>query len=190
MDVLSQFNFMIMYKPGATNRADALTRREQDLNDQMAAKTSLRTQALLRPEHLDPRIQAELNTDPADAEICPVDTTELDFIDELLQANRTAASLQEYREKAKDAASPWSLENGLLKHRERLVVAEEQDLRTRLIAEAHTQVSTAHPGKAKTREIISDRYYWPELVRILTATYETATAAVDLQFREIRPQDC
>jgi hypothetical protein len=163
-DVLSQFNFLIMYRPGATNRADALTRREQDLNDQMAAKISLRTQTLLQPEHLDPRIRKELSTKSSSAEICPIDPTEFDLIDELLQANRTDPSLQEYREKAKDATSPWSLENGLLKHRERLVVAEEQNLRTRLVAEAHTQVSTAHPGKNKTRKIIGDRYYWPGMV--------------------------
>src|SRR6266705_2213365 len=163
-DVLSQFNFTIMYRPGATNRADALTRHEQDLNKQMAIKTSLHTQTLLRLEHLNPQIQAELNTEPLDAEICPIDATELDLINELLQANRTAASLQEYREKAKDVASPWSLENGLLKHRERLVVVKEQDLWTRLIAEVYTQVFTAHPGKTKTRKIISDRYYWPGLV--------------------------
>src|SRR6266568_3700306 len=155
---------MIIYRPGATNRADALIRREQDLNKQMAVKTSLYTQTLLQLKHLNPQIQAELNTEPSDTEICPIDATELDLIDKLLQANRTAASLQEYREKAKDVASPWSLENGLLKHRERLVVAKEQDLRTRLIAEAHTQISTAHPGKNKTRKIISDRYYWPGLV--------------------------
>ena len=44
------------------------------------------------------------------------------------------------------------------------MVAEEQDLRTRLITKAHTQVSTAYPRKNKTRKIISDRYYWPGLV--------------------------
>jgi len=38
--------------------------------------------------------------------MCPVDSSELDFIDELLQANRMAPSLQEHCEKAKDVASP------------------------------------------------------------------------------------
>jgi len=37
-------------------------------------------------------------------------------------------SLQEYREKAKDVTSLWSLKNGLLKHWERLVVVKEQNL--------------------------------------------------------------
>src|SRR5277367_2041375 len=152
-----------MYKPGATNRADALTRREQELDNQMAVKIALRTQTLLGPEHLDPRIQAELELDRAQGtEICPIDTSGLDFIDELLQANRTASSLHEYREKALITAvnSPWTLESGLLKYQDRLVVPKDQNLQTRLIAEAHSQISTAHPGKNKTRKIIGDRYYW------------------------------
>jgi len=126
-----------MYRLGATNRADALIRREQDINDQTAVKISLRTQALLQLEHLDFWIRAELNTDSLDAEICPINSIELDLIDKLLQVNRTAPSLQEYREKVKNVSSPWSLESRLLKHRERLVVAEEQNLRTWLIAEVH-----------------------------------------------------
>ena len=93
--------------------------------------------------------------------MCLIEASELDFIDELLQANRTANSLRKYREDAKDGKSEWTLENGLLKYQKRLVVAEDRNLRTRLIAEAHCQVSTAHPGKNKTRKIIGDRYYWP-----------------------------
>ena len=64
----------------------------------------------------------------------------------------------------KDITRLQSLKNGLLKYQERLVVVEEQNLRTRLIAKAYTQVSIAYPGKNKTRKIISDRYYWPGLV--------------------------
>ena len=163
-DILLQFNFLIIYRPGATNRMDALTRRKQDLDNQMAVKILLRTQTLLQLEHLNPRIQAELNIDPLDAKIYPINSTELNLINKLLQANCTAPSLQEYREKVKDAISLWSLKNGLLKHQERLVVVEEQNLQTQLIAKAHTQVFMAHPRKNKTYRIIGDRYYWPGMV--------------------------
>ena len=44
------------------------------------------------------------------------------------------------------------------------MVAEEQDLQTRLITKTHTQVSIAYPRKNKTHKIISDYYYWPGLV--------------------------
>src|SRR5438045_3803807 len=60
-EILSQFNFQIMYKPGATNCADALTRQEQDLDNQIAKKIALWTQTLLGPECLDPWILSELD---------------------------------------------------------------------------------------------------------------------------------
>ena len=96
--------------------------------------------------------------------MCPINTTELNLINKLLQVNCIAPSLQEYREKVKDATSPQSFKNGLLKHQEWLVVAKEQNLRTQLIAKVHTQVSMAHPRKNKTYRIIGDRYYWPGMV--------------------------
>ena len=61
---------------------------------------------LLCLEHLNPWILAELNMESLDAKIGPINTIELNLINKLLQANRTATSLQEYRKKAKDAASP------------------------------------------------------------------------------------
>ena len=84
---------MIIYRPGATNCIDTLIRRKQDLDDQMAVKASLWTQTLLRLKYLNPRILAELNMESLDAKICPINTTELDLINKLLRANRTAASL-------------------------------------------------------------------------------------------------
>ena len=46
-DILSQFNFLITYRLGTINRVDALIRRKQDLDNQIAAKILLRTQILL-----------------------------------------------------------------------------------------------------------------------------------------------
>ena len=73
-----------MYKPGSTNCADALTRREQDLENQAAAKIAICTQALLRPEQLDPRIQAELINEAWGTEIYLIEPADMDLIDELL----------------------------------------------------------------------------------------------------------
>ena len=50
----------------------------------MAVKTSLRTQMLLYLEYLNPWILVELNMESLDAEIYPIDTIDLDLIDELL----------------------------------------------------------------------------------------------------------
>ena len=89
---------MIMYKPGSQNRADPLTRRDQEMDSQMAVKISTRMQTLLRPENLDPRIITDLNLDPV-IDITPVDPAEgsYDLIDDLLQANRTSTDLEPLR---------------------------------------------------------------------------------------------
>ena len=50
----------------------------------MAIKTSLQTQTLLRPEHLNPRILAELNIESLDTRICPINIIELNLINKLL----------------------------------------------------------------------------------------------------------
>ena len=46
-DILSQFNFLIIYRLGAINCADTLIRRKQDLGNQAAVKILLQTQILL-----------------------------------------------------------------------------------------------------------------------------------------------
>src|SRR5438045_3178291 len=99
-----------MYKPGATNCADALTRREQDLDNQIAKRIALWTQTLLGPERLDPWILSELDNNLSSAELCSIDKSGLDFIDELLQANHTAISLQNIMRRQKMEKA-----NGLLK---------------------------------------------------------------------------
>ena len=47
-EVLADYSFMIMYRPGKDNaKADILSRREQDLDFQSGLKAHLRTRALL-----------------------------------------------------------------------------------------------------------------------------------------------
>ena len=58
-----------MYKPKTTNYVDALTRREQDLENQAAAKIAICSQTLLRLEQLDPQIQAELAKEAQDTDL-------------------------------------------------------------------------------------------------------------------------
>ena len=72
--------------------------------------SEIQTQALLQLDQLDPRILEEL---AQSTNVCEIDTpgstsdsaldSGLDLIDSLLQANCTAKSLQEFREKASKA---------------------------------------------------------------------------------------
>ena len=84
--------------------------------------------------------------------------------DRILAANKESPSLEALRAEARraDPRNPtdFTLEDNLLLYQERLVVPEDQNLRTDLIREAHTQVSTAHPGQDKTYQLLRPRYYW------------------------------
>jgi transposase InsO family protein len=158
-EILSQFFFMIMYRSGKENIADALTRREQDVGPQDELKAWHRTRALLQPDQLDPRIRQELDQE---VDLVEMELHEsLSLIDRILASNRTAESLEALREQARKGDESLKLEEGLLLHQDKLVVpATSDNLRTELIREAHDQVSTAHPGRNKTIRLLAARYYW------------------------------
>jgi hypothetical protein len=67
-EILSQFFFTIAYRPGKKNElADALSRKEADVESQDKVKSQIRNQALLKPEQLDPQIRKHLQDFPSPA---------------------------------------------------------------------------------------------------------------------------
>jgi hypothetical protein len=124
-------------------------------------------QVLLKLEQLDPRIKLELATDAPMGALEP--DVDLDLVDSLLQTNQTLELLKDLCKKAlvttvdKDTNCKWKLEDRLLTYLSRLVVADKPNLQTRLIAEAHRQVSTAYLRKNKTCKLITACYYWPRI---------------------------
>jgi hypothetical protein len=97
---------------------------------------------------------------PDDIELALLDP-QLLIVDRILQANRTSALLEEQRSWAMDDAKPdWTLEEGCLLYKNRLVVPDEKDIHARLLDEIHQQASTAHPGWIKTKTLLGERYYW------------------------------
>ena len=84
-EILSRYNFIIMYKPGSQNRADPLTHRDQEMDSQMALKISTYIQTLLWPENLDPRILINLDLNPL-MDLAPINPSKesRDLINNLL----------------------------------------------------------------------------------------------------------
>ena len=152
-EFLSRFYFIIRYRPGKQNPlADALSRHASEGID-MAKH---RMQILLKSECLEEEINRDLQ-----ATLAPVEP-EIRIVDEVLQANRTSRSLDEFRKEAAEENSPWTMENGLLLYHNRLMVPDDDEtLRARLLNEIHRQPSTAHPGRTKTRKLVEARYHWP-----------------------------
>ena len=155
-EVLSQFFFQIMYRPGRKNElADALSRREQETDPPTLIKDQIRFRPLLSGEQISPKVRQELGI----AFLEP-----LPLIDALLRENREHKSLATARMLAqKQENTGYKLEDGLVLWKDRLMVPLAEHLRTALIKEAHAQLSSAHPSARKTTTMLKTRYYWPGL---------------------------
>ena len=173
-EALSEYYFQIMYRTGTSNvKADALTRRDDEIAAQNGIKQEYRTRAFLSQDQVDPQVLKDLGInisaiDPAalEGEIAPLQES-MALIDRLLQANREAPSLDALRAQALNSEGDgnFTLEEGLLLYNDRLVVPlGDQNLTTELIKEAHTQVSTAHLGRDKTYHLLRPRYYWKNML--------------------------
>jgi transposase InsO family protein len=165
-EALSEYYFMIMYRAGKQNaKADALTRRDDEVAVQDGTKTQYRTRAFLSQDQVDPQVLRDLGIDITEIDLLPIegDTFEepIGLVDRILRANRDSESLGALRAQALSAdPGEFTLEDELLLYAGRLVVPKVDNLPTALIKEAHDQVSTAHPGRDKTYHLLRPRYFW------------------------------
>ena len=128
LDILSRFNFEIVFTPGKKNiKADALTRRKGDHDSQRKVILESRNQVLLKLYQLGIQILAEqeatkltaVNKDcykDTETELAPLEdiqAEDIGLIDRILQANRTSNTLTDLRTKAGELED-WKIENRLL----------------------------------------------------------------------------
>ena len=87
------------------------------------------------------------------------------LLDKILSANREHPEMQQFREKALSSDYvDWTALNGLVMYQGRLIVPETSDhLRTQLIHDVHSRITSGHPGKNKTRQLVRAQYWWPGL---------------------------
>ena len=163
-EALAPFNFQIEYTPGKNNeRADILSRQEQDLSNLKSAQEDNHSRVLLGPHWLHSRINAELastylDSSPVTAILTLHPTIELDsleLIEAILAENRQAFARERHT-----LPERYRIHNGLLLYQDRLCVPPNSLLCTRLIREAHDQVSSAHPSAKKTYQLLARQYHW------------------------------
>ena len=157
---LSEYNFIITYRPGAKNgKADALTRRETQIL-RSAGDPNL-NQTLLPPETFE--------SEPTN--LAPI---EFDFtwLDELSQANRTDGRLSEVRA-AIDAGKDHSLhdynltectnQDGLLLMKGKIAVPQKWI--TKVITKVHESPEIGHAGETRTTQALKRSFNFPGLWR-------------------------
>jgi Integrase zinc binding domain len=183
-----QYNIQLVYKPGASNRADALSRRPDyapdlynnapvvalpdhlfvpldtptiDLQAQLMNQVRVRTISLNNPTG------AESTDDPdmdikATVWICDIEDENLnmDIETEVLHAQGLR--------KNQDKLDQWCRAHHI-EHRpgdlwwkgDALVVVGNNDLKRGVISLFHDHITAGHPGIAKTTQNIAQYYWWP-----------------------------
>jgi hypothetical protein len=190
-EFLSQFDYAIKSTPGKANgKADALTRRSQDLpKDEDDDRIKFRDQALLKPDNIHESVRADLelqfpNLNFEQELLSPATLSELE--EEPLDHKITRLLEQGYKsdkwwhkikaEMTKEIGIPVSKEvplseckikNEMLLFRGRVYVPDTE-LRILLLQTAHDSAESGHPGKNNLYEMVSRHYWWPKL------SYDTA----------------
>jgi hypothetical protein len=77
------------------------------------------------------------------------------LIDAIFSANRKLPTFFDQRKLAAANINEYARHDDLLVHQNRLVVSDEDAIRTRLCDEFHRPAHRAHPGRGKMRKMIS-----------------------------------
>ncbi|QRW15592.1 Retrotransposable element Tf2 protein [Rhizoctonia solani] len=148
---LVDYNFQIIYRPGAQNKKVDILSRCYDL---VPLKGGVENQVLLKPELIIASItpNQEIN----------------DLIGEAIYKD---SCLQEILHKLqnKDKVADWGLKECLLWFQGKIFVPKDETIRNLILESRHDVLSAGHPGQARTLELVSRNYYWPSMKKIFNS---------------------
>jgi len=78
-------------------------------------------------------------------------------------------SLRNIPKALSDGTAQWEEEDGLVYHKGKLYVPNDRQLRQDIVKSCHNTVTTGHPGKNGTLELVSHYYWWPRMGGFITA---------------------
>ena len=164
----SQYNLKIAYKPGATNRADALSRRPDYAPDASNDDPiiALPADLFITPETLKNVPVIEIKQPH---HIRVTEATEDDLMGADLESSIIAAQSEH-----QDTLERWHRAHGLETHsglwwkEHALVVVGNDNLRKGVTHLFHDSPTAGHPGIAKTTALVAQHYWWPGMRDFIT----------------------
>lgn len=156
-EFLSEFDFVIVYRPGVKGtKPDTLTRRP-DYHPQDKG-SSLSTTA--NPQNFKPLLGPQQYL----ATSTNINMTS-DIVLRLKNLMEKDPAREFYYEEAQRPSNQTFTydENGLVMHTNRWVVPNDNELRLQLVKEVHDHPTAGHPGQRKTLQLLQRNYWWPHM---------------------------
>jgi transposase InsO family protein/predicted aspartyl protease len=157
-EFLSRFNYDITYRPGVTHgKADALTRQEQESEEDTEQREQHRMQTLIKSQGSlglladIPPSDGRTRFDILLAQGYQTDPFPTDILGKLERGERTSHLI---------TLSECEARDGRLYYRDRLFIPEYEELHLYLLQQNHDVPSAGHCGQAKTFELLSRGYIW------------------------------
>lgn len=155
-EIVNHHRYSIRYRPGSlSSKPDALSRRPDLAEGGKAWDAEPKT--LLRPTAW---LSATMTSDTSD--ILATIRQLLTFDERAQEIIRALQDSSEDRLTTFDGAYELD-EDGDLRHQNALYVPDSDDLKTRILQQAHDAIELGHPGQAKTYEVVQRDYFWPSM---------------------------
>jgi len=162
---LSRFDFHLTHKPGAANtQADPLSRIPTHL---VTDADDNHNQLVLRPSHFASAAATSFE-DMGSLEQAIRDATEQDAevtgALQLLKARGPRQLTGNLRD--------WEQRNGLVFYKGRVYIPKVSELRKRIVRLCHGSLSTGHPGRRGTLDLVTRLYWWPGMTAFVNKYVE------------------
>ena len=154
---LSRFKFIIIHKPGAYNKSDALSRRP-DHKEGMAHNNEERV--LLDTKYFSARtVRPTSVTSQGDTTLREHLKKAQAYDTEVSQAPESV--LKNGPRSLTKGLEDWNYEDGIILFRGHVYVPKDPSLRRDIVKSYHDHLAIGHPGQWKTYELVSQEYWWP-----------------------------
>ena len=177
---LADYDFDITFRPGSRHsKADALSRRSEFVPRPGDKTYDQQSQCMLTPDQVQISAAYVLHDETLVAEIAT--STSTDRFAQDVKASLNDPTHQSHR----DNLAKFSFQDGILLRND-LVYVPDGPCRVRVITECHDRPLAGHFGVAKTLELISRTYWWPQqwkLVKDFVKTCDTCSRSKTARHR-------
>jgi hypothetical protein len=167
-EILSEFNFKIVYRPGEKNgKADALSRRVDPELEGEGEKQDL-TIRMFKPGQFNLGEREEVLVTRHIMAVKALQTEESSWSKDILEAGLLDSDWSGIRKALETGQSykgleHYGLEDDLVTYERRIYIPESNSLKLKVAHQCHDAKVAGHFGRDKTLELMKRNYYWPNM---------------------------